>query len=85
MFVGMPIYISNNIATELGLTNGASGIVKAICLQNGDNISKDDTCFHHVEFKDMNCMVVELNDVTVKPLRGLQPNQILIFLSTTRW
>ena len=75
----MPIYVSNNIATELGLTNGTSGIVKAICLQNGETISEEETGFHHVEFKDMDCMIVELNDVTVKPLRGLQPNQIPIF------
>ena len=79
LFVGMPIYISNNIATELGLTNGTSGIVKAICLQNGETISEEETGFHHVEFKDMDCMIVELNDVTVQPLRGLQPNQIPIF------
>ena len=79
LFVGMPIYISNNVATELGLTNGTSGIVKAICLRNGETISEEDIGFHHVQFNDLDCIIVELNDVSVKPLRGLQPNQIPIF------
>jgi hypothetical protein len=79
LFVGMPIYISSNVAVELGLTNGTSGIVKAIHLQNGENISEEDTGFHHVAFNDLDCVIVELDDVTAKPLRGLQPNHIPIF------
>jgi hypothetical protein len=79
LFVGMPVYISNNIAVELGLTNGTSGIVKSIRLQNGETVSEEDTGFHHVEFNDMDCIIVELDDVTAKPLRGLQPNNIPIF------
>ena len=70
---------SNNIATELGITNGTKGIVKAIHLQNGENISEEDTGFHPVEFKDLDCVITELEDVTARPLRGLQPNHIPIF------
>ena len=79
LYVGMPVYISNNIATELGITNGTKGIVKAIHLQNGENISEEETGFHPVVFKDLDCVIVKLEDVTAKPLRGLQPNHIPIF------
>ena len=79
LYVGMPICISNNIAVELGLTNGTSGIVKAIHLQNAETISEQDTGFHHVDFTDNDCIIVELYDVAVTPLRGLQPNHIPVF------
>ena len=79
LYVGMPIYISNNIATELGITNGTKGFVKAIHLQNGENISEEDTGFHPVEFKDLDCVITELEDVSARPPRGLQPNHIPIF------
>ena len=79
LFVGMPIYISNNIAVELGLTNGTSGMVKAIHLQNVETISEQDTGFHHVQFTDTDCIIVELDDIEAIQLRGLQPNHIPIF------
>ena len=79
LYVGMPIFISNNIATELGITNGTKGVVKAIHLQNGKSISEEDTGFHLVEFEDMDYVIAELEDVTATPLRGLQPNHIPIF------
>ena len=75
----MPIFISNNVATELGLTNGTKGMVKAIHIQNGESISEDNHGFHLVEFNGLDCVIVELEDVTVKPLQGLQPNHIPIF------
>ena len=78
MYVGMPVFLTTNIATELGLTNGTTGIIKSIHLQNGEMISED-TGFHHVEFTDTDFIVVELDDITVKPLRGLNPNHIPIF------
>ena len=79
LYIGMPIYISNNIAVELGLTNGTSGIVKSIHIEDADFISEEDIGFHHVEFNDRDCIIVELHDVTVEPLQGLQPNHIPIF------
>ena len=79
LFIGMPIYVSNNIAVELGLTNGTSGVVKAIHIQDGETISEEEIGFHHVGFNDMDCIIVELDDVSAKPLRGLQPNHIPIF------
>ena len=55
------------------------GIVKAIHLQNAQTVSDQDTGFHHVEFTDTDCIIVELDDITAKPLQGLQPNHIPIF------
>ena len=78
MYVGMPVFLTQNIAVELGLTNGTTGIIKSIHLRNGEMI-EEDTGFHHVEFKDTDFIVVELDDITVKPLRGLDPNHIPIF------
>ena len=79
LYIGMPVFISNNVATELGITNGTKGVVKAIHFQNGSTIREEDTGFHIVDFKDKDYVIVELEDVTVRPLRGLQPNQIPIF------
>ena len=79
LYIGMPIFISNNVATELGITNGTKGVVKAIHFENGNTISEEDTGFHLVDFKDHDYVIAELEDVTVRPLQGLQPNQIPIF------
>ena len=45
LFIGMPIYISNNIATELGITNGTKGVVKAIHLHKGKLSAKKTLVF----------------------------------------
>ena len=81
MYVGMPILLTKNIATELGLTNGTTGIIRSIHLRNGEMISED-TGFHHVQFTDADFIVVELDDITVRPLHGLNPNHIPIFPKT---
>ena len=77
MYVGMPIFLTKNIAVELGLTNGTTGIIRSIHLQNGENIH--DAGFHDIRFKDADCIVAELDDITVKPLQGLDENHIPIF------
>ena len=77
LYVGMPIFLTKNIAVELGLTNGTTGIIRSIHLQNGEKVN--DVGFHHVQFKDSDCIVAELDDITVKPLHGLDQNHIPIF------
>ena len=79
MYVGMPVYLSKNMAVELGLTNGTSGIIKSIHLRNARNIT-DDKGIHPVDFdKDEDYIVVELNDINmIAPLPGLLANQIPI-------
>ena len=79
MYVGMPVYISKNMAVELGLTNGTSGKIKFIHLKNAKDITED-TGFYHVDFDaNEDYIIVELDDVTMMgPLRGLLPDQIPI-------
>ena len=79
MYVGMPVYLSKNMAVEFGLTNGTSGIVKSIHLRNARNIT-DDKGIHPVDFdKDEDYIVVELQNISMMaPLPGLLPNQIPI-------
>ena len=78
MFVGMPVFISKNQYVELGLTNGAKGVIKEIHLKNGRNITED-TGLHHVKFADTDCIIVEMEGVTVRPLDGLDRNLIPIY------
>ena len=78
LYVGMPVFLTKNIAVELGLTNGTTGIIKSIYLRNAESIT-DDPGFHHVEFKDTDSIVVQLDDITVNPLHGLAPDHIPIF------
>ena len=77
MFVGMPVYVSKNLKVELGLTNGTSGKIKSIHLKNAEKITEN-TGIHYVDFTDEDCIIVELDDVNVKPLRGLKRNHIPI-------
>ena len=77
LYVGMPVYLTRNIATELGLTNGTTGVVRSIHLQDGEVISGD-TGFHHPKHHP-DYIIVELDDVTMKPLDGLKPNHVPIF------
>ena len=79
MYVGMPVYLCKNMAVELGLTNGTSGIIKSIHLRNARNIT-DDKGVHRIEFdKDEDYIIVELEDISmIAPLPGLLPNHIPI-------
>ena len=76
LFVGMPISITTNIKTELGITNGTSGVVKFIHLKNGEVIDGD-TGLHELQ-QMPDYIIVKLDDIDVKPLDGLPPNCIPI-------
>ena len=73
----MPVYLSKNMHVELGLTNGTKGIVRSIHLKNGRSISED-SGKHYVNFKDGDYIIVEFDDIKVKPLPGLVLNHIPI-------
>ena len=77
MFVGMPVYVSKNMKVELGLTNGTSGRIKSIHLKNAEKVTKD-TGMHYVEWYDEDCIIVELDEINVKPLRGLNRTIFLL-------
>ena len=78
MFVGMPVFISKNQYVELGITNGAKGVIKEIHLRNGRNITAD-TGFHDVKFSDTDCIIVQMEDVKVQRLDGLDDNLVPIY------
>ena len=80
LFVGMPIMVTNNIATELGITNGTLGKVRLIHLKNGEAITGD-TGYHQIEHP-LDYVIVELEDVSIRPLVGLPPNHVPISVKT---
>ena len=76
LFVGMPVIVTTNIKTELGITNGTMGVVKSIHFKNGQVINED-TGVHYLE-EHPDYIIVELDDINVEPLHGLPPNHIPI-------
>ena len=74
LFVGMPVIVTTNMKTELGITNGTTGVVRSIHFKNGEVISED-TGFHHLK-EHPDYIIVELNDISLKPLDGLPPNHV---------
>ena len=77
LFVGMPVILTNNIGTELGLTNGTTGVVKFICF-NENEVITGDTGIHYLKYAP-DYVIVEVDDVHMTPLEGLQPNHVPIF------
>ena len=75
LFVGMPVIVTTNIKTELGITNGTTGVVRSIHFKNEEAISEDTGGFHHLK-QHPDYIIVELNDITVKPLEGLPLNHV---------
>ena len=69
--------MTKNIAVELGLTNGTTGVIRSIHLRHGEEIN--DAGFHHIQFEDTDCIVAELDDITLEPLQGLDQNHVPIF------
>jgi len=80
IFIGMPVIVTNNIATELGITNGTTGIVRSLHFKSGEVISGD-TGFHTIKHP-LDYIIVELNDIDMKPLDGLPPNHVPILRKT---
>ena len=76
LFVGMPVMITNNIATELGITNGSFGKIKSIHLKNGEEVSETSGYFPMEQQPEF--IIVELKDVNIRTLDGLPPNHVPI-------
>ena len=77
LYVGMPVFITDNIAVELGLTNGTTGVVKSVQFNCNEEIT-DEPGFNHLDNMP-DCVIVEADDVNMNPLDGLQPNHVPIF------
>ena len=76
LFIGMPVIVTQNIATELGITNGTVGKIKSIHLKNGEVITGD-TGYHHIQHP-LEYIIVELENISMRPLNGLPPNHVPI-------
>ena len=82
LFIGMPVMVTNNIAVELGITNGTEGTVRSIVLKNGEVITGD-TGYHHIQnLSDYDHVIVELDDISITPLDGLPPNHVPFTVKT---
>ena len=76
LYIGMPVIVTTNLRTELGITNGTTGVIKYIHFKDGEDISED-VGVHQLRNQPA-YIVVELKDVDVKPLQGLPKNYIPI-------
>ena len=76
----MPVIVTNNIAIELGITNGTTGVVRSIHFNPGEEISGD-TGYHQLQHPP-DYIIVELDDINMKPLDGLPPNHVPIFVKS---
>ena len=47
-------------------------------MKNGRSITED-TGIHHVKFADTDCIILEMEDVRVQPLDGLDRNLVPIY------
>ena len=77
LYVGMPVILTDNIAVELGLTNGTTGMVKSIQF-HCDEVVTEEEGFNHLD-NIPDCVIVELDDITMNSLDGLSPNNVPIF------
>jgi hypothetical protein len=82
IYVGMPVVVSTNVKVELGITNGTSGVIRAIQLNNAEVITED-TGIHNLEHPP-ECIIVEMDDIDVEPLEGLPANHIPITMTKSK-
>ena len=80
MFIGMPVIVTTNIATELGITNGTTGIVRSMHFKEGEVINEE-TGYHQFD-QPPEYIIVELEGISMETLDGLPPNHVPIFLKT---
>ena len=72
--------MTNNIATELGITNGTTGVVRSIHFKPGEVIIGD-TGYHQLKHPP-DYIIVELDGINMRPLDGLPPNHVPIMLKS---
>ena len=81
LFIGMPVMVTNNIATELGITNGTVGKIRSIHLKNGEELDNEVTGYKQLK-NPPEYIIVELEDIHMEPLHGLPPNHVPISVRT---
>ena len=80
LYIGMPIIVTSNIATELGITNGTTGIIRFIPTRNSEALPTNPG-YHYLETTP-EYVIVELDDIKMNQLYGLPPNHVPIMLKT---
>ena len=76
----MPIIVTSNIATELGITNGTTGTIRFIHTRNSELLPTAPG-YHYLETTP-EYVIVELDDIKMNKLYGLPPNHVPIMLKT---
>ena len=79
-FIGMPVMVTRNLYTELGITNGTTGIIRSVHFNKP--IDNDNNGLIYLVHQPT-YIVVELKDISMKPLEGLPPNHVPIYPQTT--
>ena len=77
MYVGMPVMLTKNISTELGLTNGTKGIIKMIPLKENEKCIQSDKGFKKASSLDY--IITEVPDASISDPDGLPKKHIHIF------
>ena len=81
LFVGMPVFVTRNLHTELGITNGATGRIASIHYRAENVIQGTDSGLHRIEHSP-EYIIVEMDHVSMRRLEGLPPNHVPIFPRT---
>ena len=76
LFEGMSVYLTKNISTEIGLTNGTTGIVKQIICQRSEKTMSSEVQTHH---NLPQYVIVKFPDVSLTALSVLPPFHVPIF------
>ena len=77
LFVGLPVILTSNIAVELGLTNGAFGVVTKIAIDQTNRIMKDGDVY--VMEKVPRYVIVKFHGINLPKLAGLEDGEVPIF------
>ena len=80
LFAGMPVYLTKNLSTELGLTNGSRGVVTQVhCEKNKSRNDIAGTKEYEVLSSLPECVIVEFPGTLPNGLTGLASNQVPVF------
>ena len=77
LYIGMSVFLTKNVSTELGLTNGTSGVIRQIICNPDEKLDNLDE--NHILRTQPQYVVVEFKDLLLKSLNGLPQNHVPIF------
>ena len=81
-YIGMSVMVTRNLFTELGITNGTTGVIKSVHFKDEVELIDD----AHIGLIDLDqqplYIVVELKDINMEALEGLPANHVPIYPQT---